>query len=341
MTPDERIRRLTDPARWNDDGQWGEQPIAAPRRRGAPGWTVMLGAAAAVAVIVVGASQLSKPGARPAATGHATRSSADVPWVPSAASGDTATQTPAPCKAGELTASGVSPGVTMGAFRAKISVTNSGPVCALPAADVTLVAGDGAGSRNLATSQTTTKDAVPLVGQNETVDYYVTFDASCTAGADGQQGTIPLSLAVDDQAVRVDGSAISQALVECRSVALVAPETSATDVNRYPTITASLTLPETAPSGAVLSYTVALRNTGPTPVHFDPCPEYSEVVNVYGKGRTARSYALNCTGVDSIPAGGTVTFAMQAPAPAAHGPAKVGWFLGTGGPSTGGSLTLQ
>jgi hypothetical protein len=111
-------------------------------------------------------------------------------------------------------------------------------------------------------------------------------------------------------------------------------------------LTAAIHAPATAAPGAVLEFTVTLANPTGADVALDPCPAYTEFV---GSGDTTwvatiRDYYLNCATASTIPAGGTLTFAMRLALPANQpaGMAKFGWDIqGGAGPSANAPLEVR
>lgn len=94
----------------------------------------------------------------------------------------------------------------------------------------------------------------------------------------------------------------------------------------YPGLQAEADLPATVVAGSTLTYTVTLTNTGTGSLALDPCPVYSEVVNI---GIVhSESYRLNCSTVHAIASGDSVTYEMRLSIPAGRdGLAKFGWSI--------------
>jgi hypothetical protein len=87
-------------------------------------------------------------------------------------------------------------------------------------------------------------------------------------------------------------------------------------------------LPPSVPRGSTLHYVVALTNPTDHDISLDPCPSYIED----GIG-AKEQHLLNCSVVQSIPAHGTVRFAMEMAIPdsANEGSGLMYWdFIGAG-----------
>ena len=96
-------------------------------------------------------------------------------------------------------------------------------------------------------------------------------------------------------------------------------------------LVATISAPAQVRAGERLRYTVTLRNITGQPVTFGSvCPSYFESGGRGNQLFAKEGYALNCHPVRAIPAGGTVTFAMElAVTPsAALGENSFSWELG-------------
>ena len=92
-----------------------------------------------------------------------------------------------------------------------------------------------------------------------------------------------------------------------------------------------MSAPAQVHAGERLRYTITLRNITGEPVTFgSACPSYFESGGRADQLLAKEGYALNCHPVGAIPAGGTVTFAMElAVLPsAAPGDNTMRWELG-------------
>jgi len=111
-------------------------------------------------------------------------------------------------------------------------------------------------------------------------------------------------------------------------------------------LTATIDSPATAVAGHDLAFTITLTNSTTAPVSLYPCPVYDEYVGSGEKAwvATVLHYHLNCDATTSIPAGGSVTFAMHLAVPADQpaGMAKFGWNVQGGGcPCAGAPLEVK
>lgn len=97
-------------------------------------------------------------------------------------------------------------------------------------------------------------------------------------------------------------------------------------------LTASLSAPESVARGETLRYTVTLTNPTSAPIQLAPCPAYTQSLNSEGRSQDS-SFTLNCAGAAGvIPAGSSVSFAMEAAVPAdlAGQGVKLSWTLQDG-----------
>ncbi len=92
---------------------------------------------------------------------------------------------------------------------------------------------------------------------------------------------------------------------------------------KYPGLTAKADFPDTVVAGATMHYAVTLTNTTSEDMRLDP---------VYGQWlyppKQAQFFKLNCGGAATVPAHGSVTYAMQMAIPATSSdPAKFSWQI--------------
>ena len=106
-------------------------------------------------------------------------------------------------------------------------------------------------------------------------------------------------------------------------------------------LSAQLDAPDTMRAGTTLAFVVTIRNRSKRAYALRPCPGYEEYLYAFGQPADAR-YQLNCDTVTSIPARGSVRYAMRLALPASMRPGRVtkfGWVLhvpGEPGTATGG-----
>jgi hypothetical protein len=98
--------------------------------------------------------------------------------------------------------------------------------------------------------------------------------------------------------------------------------------------------PHTFQASGTMRYRISVTNSRDKAYPLRPCPSYQEYLVVIIRGGqpvyVQPNYYLNCTAVSSIPAHGTVLFAMEIRVPAGVGEAKFGWVLNVPGtPGTG------
>jgi Protein of unknown function (DUF4232) len=115
-------------------------------------------------------------------------------------------------------------------------------------------------------------------------------------------------------------------------------------------LTARITAGPTARAGTDFGYLITLTNPTAKPVPLRPCPSYAEFLGGLTGPSTAKSYLvkyyyLNCSTVQAIPAGGSVTYQMKLPLPSGL-PAglysKLDWQIQGGtGPAAATSLTVE
>ena len=103
-------------------------------------------------------------------------------------------------------------------------------------------------------------------------------------------------------------------------------------------LAARISAATSAAAGRSLDFVVTLANASGTDYRLDPCPAYTEFVGSGTTTRwvaTVRDYYLNCDATRTIPARGSVTFAMRLQLPVDQPPgfAKFGWEVqGGAGP---------
>ena len=103
------------------------------------------------------------------------------------------------------------------------------------------------------------------------------------------------------------------------------------------TLGVSMALPSQIHAGSRVKFVVTLTNDSNVAVPLEPCPVYKMGV----QGGAYRAYRLNCADAHSIPAQGSVRFAMSLVVPAgAAGGLKASWGIVPDGPSTATDISL-
>jgi hypothetical protein len=123
-------------------------------------------------------------------------------------------------------------------------------------------------------------------------------------------------------------------LIPCNSPIRVSPFQPFNEPEPPPVphrLVATLEAPAQVRAGDRLRYTVTLQNITSTPVTFGAtCPSYVEGGWKGDPRLGEQSYALNCRPVGAIPAGGTITFAMEFAVPSSASAVDLlfSWTLG-------------
>lgn len=105
-----------------------------------------------------------------------------------------------------------------------------------------------------------------------------------------------------------------------------------------------ITFPDSVTGKGSAQFTVTLSNpTGSDVDLAQDCPSYEEFLVPASSHVSTNSHAyyLNCAAGSRIPAGGSLTFAIQVPVPDAVGEAKFGWILRGSHIRLGGVTTIQ
>jgi hypothetical protein len=106
-------------------------------------------------------------------------------------------------------------------------------------------------------------------------------------------------------------------------------------------LVASWVGPDSAEPGSTVSYVVRLANPTARDIALDPCPSYTQHAN---GDEVSQTLLLNCAEAPSIPAGGSIDFAMELTLAPDTGDSviKVGWHLEVaGGTTTGSDIVLK
>lgn len=317
-------------------------PLGALRRR-APRWglvaagTAFAAALSVTSVVVLGGSgghapaQVAQPGVVP----WADLPPAALP-VPGPVASTGTGQVP-PCTAADLRASAPDPGQGAGGtWIAFFALTNRAPTACRLSGRLDGLSGVSGGRRQVVhvdnRGSPFAADLVPVVldpGESGQVGYgyYKRCDGA-------QPATTPvfreLQLTLLGGVLPVAGGVLD---LGCDSAATGVwatplggqPPTAVVPQPPWGALEASVTAPTSARAGAVLHFTVTLKNPSSTPVALAPCPNLLQALG----GLVKDPHQLNCAASLPVPAGGEERFAMElsVPADATDGPATLVWSL--------------
>jgi hypothetical protein len=314
-------------------------------------------AAAAITLLLHhgGVTSRTVPAASPGGT---------VPWTDQAAPVYTPPPLPSPtapaaefaaCTAASLTGSLGDIGPGAGQVTQNIVLTNSGTAaCTLSGGPSTLTGVRADGSQaTLATgfnAGTQTQD-YGLIGPanlqpGQSAQFVISMTNMCSGGTDdysavsigiGTSGDVDVTLPAAGPLDVICSGGVNS--VSGFGVPFTATDQVSSPLN---VLTATAAMPATVAAGTTVTYTVTLQNPTGQAVALSPCPSYTQYISPVGTrpGSAASQYYLNCQAAPEIPAGSSVTFDMQIPAPAAAGVAKYGWALQGAAVSTGGAVSI-
>lgn len=301
----------------------------------------LVGGAAAVVVVVARNSGRAPGAAAPASSVGASASVDVVPWVDQPVSPPPVAPPPTPnppapkyppCVAAQLTAATAGIGGATGNTESVVVFTNMKANCSLSGYPTSFVGVRADGSK-----QTLHPDhdgffaegyAWPAdLGRGGTGKFAVSFTLGCVAGSAPDPSHAFISAVVGmpgGGAVTVPARFATTCGVSVTEFGQPAPPPPDL-TGKYPGLTAKADLPGTVVAGATTHYTVTLTNTTGKDIRLDPCPVYAQ--GLYPP-KQIQFFRLNCGGADTIPAHGSVTFAMQMPIPATvSGTAKFSWQI--------------
>lgn len=270
-----------------------------------------------------------------------------VPWLPNQARfpeiGIESPRPPArPCTAADLpaTADFVDRNGAGGTLLHVIEVRNAGPSrCSLGGYPVLLSAGETVPIKidpdTLTDKQHTREERPATLDPDERATFVLGSSMSCGGGADRTYRDIRVRLL--DRELPIPNLTLTTTC-PIRATGVFRRLSENTPEKHYAGLTVHIDAPAWAAIGTDVDYVVTLTNPGREPITLDPCPVYMETL--YKGGGI---YRLNCA-PDSIPAGGSLRFAMRLTVPA-YTPAKdwkLEWTLyepGSQGPT--GTATVR
>lgn len=300
--------------------------------------TVLVGFITCVALLLsscggsLGASTSPHPGAvRP-------RSRAAIPWsnhrirsrIALASGYETAVP---PCSAGDLILAGTRQGAYQGQTVQTVILENaSSAICSITGFP-TVQGKTASGAQVSITSHSSAAPSNVVLSPGDFATAIATAAGYC-AGSPPMEALTSLTLSLPQGGdIAVNGSQLNIACGGTDVGSFVASSPAGgTTTGPLAVLVATLGLPSSVSPGSTLNYTVTLSNPSSTVVPLSPCPYYQEQLG----NITGSEYQLNCAGVSSIPANGSVKFdmALAIPASAPIGSTKFGWFL-NGGPGAG------
>lgn len=311
---------------------------ATGRGRRPHGWGPVA-AAAAVAVIVAGVALAAatltgsdRKAGPPATTPTPTQSplAYDVPWVDRPAPPGTGlsplpasprpTDAP-PCRADQLTAEATGPSQITQDDGVIIAFKNtSSSTCLLSGVPTVIAYGTGLDPYRAQKNEQKAGGEGPSwnMSTGQTTLLWVANTRACNAYQLGDQGRGPSYTKIVVSApgggdVTISGLSLHPAcgIQITRFYRLKPPTRYAPQPFNH--LTATMTMPDSAQAGHVLTYVVTLTNNTKHSVSTSSCPGYIE----WGGDSTAdvkETYALNCDSLSSIDAGQSVRFQMKAAA---------------------------
>lgn len=328
---------------------------ATARHRTPHGWGP-IAAAAAVAVIVAGvalaAATLTGSGRKagpPASTPTPTQSplAYDVPWVDRPAPPGTGlsplsasprpTDAP-PCRADQLTTEHMGSQVTQDDGIVIAFKNASHSTCLLSGVPTVLAYGAGLSPyRVQANGQKAPADGPSWnMSRGETTLLWIANPRACNENQGGGQSPGPryTSLAVTAPGggnVTISGLSLHPACGVFTTKFYRPKPPTRYAPQPFNHLTATMTMPDSAQAGQVLTYVVTLTNNTKHSVSTNSCPGYIE----WGGDSTIdvkETYALNCNSLSSIDVGQSVRFQMKVavPADAPTGQLTLRWALLTG-----------
>jgi hypothetical protein len=354
---------------------------AGPRGRGASSWgpskevrqprigralSAALSAAAVVAVAVAAVVLATAGHARTGAPPLATSGRGAVPWTdrpapayaaPAGSAAPAAHARYAACTASDLAGSvSTTFGLGAGQYTRFLVLKNvSRSACTLSGGPSAIAGMRQSGSRTVLAGQAAAMPDPNLIGPanlrpGQHAQLAITTEVMCQNGAAAcarssyaqviigvRGGQVRFAFPSHQPFTLVKGGSLTVSTFGVPGPA-AAPVTSPLDALKV-----SMTAPRTVPADTVENFQVTLHNPTTHAVALAPCPSYAEFVTPLGRkvGIQVRRYFLNCGAAPSIPAGGSVTFAMRLPVPDVTGLAKYGWLLQGTSLEAGGIVSVR
>ncbi len=270
-----------------------------------------------------------------------------IPWL--AVPGTPFVPTPSPlatvgCSATTLRNDGLYPGVYQGNAADNLHLTNTGAVaCYFPGApqmEATLASGKRAAvSPGIFAAKRV--DLQP----NQTV--YIGFGSPLQCPnvnpqkpmlAQSVQVTFPGSGSLTVSGLGLDTQCGAPTVLVFEAVAVETPSSS------LGALRAVGDAPATATRGSTFTYTVTLTNPTTVAIALSPCPSYTEGMSDNAGDQDKATWLLNCQAAPQVPAGSSLTFAMQYTVPSSFPAGEVKWLWTLqvpDGPAVGGAVILS
>jgi hypothetical protein len=377
MNPEERLRLLDDPERWDLPIQ--KRTDIFPRRKRVSPVILSFATIATVAVVGVvvfaaigtGVRSVRHPSAPVAVSPTPTPTASVVRWADTPSDGlttDAVTTDLVPaCKADDVTLSGAPGGAVMGTWRVLISVKNTGSAtCAIAATGTSVTAG---AESNVMSAKWGGRSKIVPPGSKFVIA--AEFSGGCAASPTGEQPpvasapTVAVTFVVPGIGRHEIPAAIDKAFLYCGVSQEVewlaapdpAPASGADDLaatidGPYTTQITTGPYSPIKPANGRINYTVTLTNLGTSSYDFGSyCPTFVEAVSIGGESespkpaggypKSASAQSLPCSGLPSIAPGGSRTFAMELAMPAnAEGAGPLVWSM-TDGPNVTASVDTR
>jgi hypothetical protein len=218
-----------------------------------------------------------------------------------------------PCTAADLPATTTfeySPGISQ-SMGFTIYVQNVGPSACTVTGDPVLYSADAQGHEQVVpVTRSDWADGPATIAPGERARLLVIFRHSCEGALDQYQYR-SIEVVQSGRRISVPGLSASGSCpaVDLGRWLLPLPPPGPAPTLRYGSLVPLLDVPATVSAGATLDYVVTLNNPTPAAITLRPCPVYREQVF-----KQVDTYLLNCDapGAGTVPAGGSLRFAMRA-----------------------------